>query len=98
LRQNRWRVDDVAHVLRVGLIGGGMPAPQAVDLVTRHIDEWPLIESALVAQAVIMAALAGSQDDPVGKGVAAGVESAGASPASTATAQRSGSRRGKSTK
>lgn len=98
LRTNRWRVDDLAHVIRVGLIGGGMPTPQAVDLVTRHIDEWPLVESALVAQAVMLAALVGSQDDPAGKEAAAGAGSAGASPASTGTARRSGSRRGKSTK
>lgn len=98
LRQNRWRVDDLAHILRVGLIGGGMAAPQAVDLVTRHIDEWPLVESALVAQAVLVAALVGAPDDPVGKGQAAGAESAGVSPASSGTAQPAASRRRKSTK
>lgn len=98
LRTNRWRVDDLAHVIRVGLVGGGMPTPQAVDLVTRHIDEWPLVESALVAQAVMLAALVGSQDDPAGKQAAAGAESAGASPASSGTARPAASRRRKSTK
>lgn len=98
LRLNRWKVDDLAHVLRTGLIGGGMPAPQAVDLVTRHIDEWPLVESALVAQAVMLAALVGSQDDPAGKAAAAGADSAGASPASSGTARPAASRRRKSTK
>lgn len=98
LRLNRWKVDDLAHVLRVGLIGGGMPAPQAVDLVTRHIDEWPLIESAMVAQAVLLAALVGSEADPAGKGQAVAAESAGASPASSEAARPAASRRRKSTK
>lgn len=98
LRLNRWRVDDLAHVLRVGLVGGGMSAPAAVDLVTRHIDEWPLVESALVAQAVLLAALVGSEADPAGKGQADAAESAGASPASSGTARPAASRRRKSTK
>jgi hypothetical protein len=98
LRLNRWKVDDLAHVLRVGLIGGGMSAPSAVDLVTRHIDEWPLVESAMVAQAVLLAALVGSEADPAGKGQAAEAVSAGASPASSETARPAASRRRKSTK
>jgi Phage tail tube protein, GTA-gp10 len=63
LGQGHWRVDDVRETLRIGLIGGGMKPPDALRLVRRYVDERPLTESVLPAQAVLMVALYGEQED-----------------------------------
>jgi len=98
LNGRRWHVSDVYQVLRLGLIGGGMPVAEAAAFVTRHLDEWSLIESAGIALSVMVAALVGDPGDPVGKEEAGEAPSASASPASTETAPRSASRRSKSAK
>jgi hypothetical protein len=58
---------DVREVIRLGLIGGGTPIAQVPALVARYVDERPLAESTVVAHAVLIAALVGVPDDPVGK-------------------------------
>lgn len=92
----KWRVDEIRHVIRIGLIGGGLSPLEAVTLVDRHIDDWPWTENVAIALQVLNEALAGNPADPPGK-AEAGTPSGGASPASSATAPRSGSRRRKST-
>lgn len=62
-----WRVDDVRETLRLGLVGGGMPPGDAYRLVVRYVDGRPLMESVQPAQAVLIAALVGSPEEPVGK-------------------------------
>lgn len=64
-----WRVDDIRETLRLGLIGGGMKPMEALILTKRYVDEQghSLIENAKAAQNVILAALVGVKDDPVGK-------------------------------
>ena len=49
---------EILETLRIGLIGGGMSAPNALALKRRYGDERPLEESRDVAYAVAMAALA----------------------------------------
>ena len=66
------RFDDIRETLRLGLIGGGVPASQALGLVAKYAGPTTLIESLTVAQAVISAALFGDPGDLVGK-IAAGV-------------------------
>jgi len=63
-----WRVDDVRETLRLGLIGGGMKPVEALILVKRYVDERPWMESVNPAQLVLMAALVGDPNEPVGKG------------------------------
>lgn len=69
LASRSWRVDDVREVLRLGLIGGGMKPLEALVLTKRYVDEYghSLIENATAAQNVLLAALVGVRDDPVGK-------------------------------
>lgn len=101
LRTGRWRLDDVIEPLRLGLIGAGeMPASEAGPLLTKLIDQHPLVAFKLPALEVMSNALLGEEDDPVGEqeGATAPAPESGASPASTATAPSSGSRRRKSTK
>jgi len=92
LTQNRWMVDDVIQPIRLGLEGGGMSKEDARKLVKKFVEDRPLTESVLTAQAILMAALYGAQDDPVGESPAGGEngkagnlsrEESGASPAST---------------
>lgn len=63
LGQGTWRVDDVRETLRVALIGGGMKPDDALRLVRLYVDERPLTESVLPAQAVLMMALYGNAED-----------------------------------
>ena len=82
LTSGAWRVDDVVEVLRLGLIGAGMPASQAGPLVAKACAQVPLLQLRTPASAVLSAALAGDAKDMPGK--PAGVSPpAGSSPAST---------------
>lgn len=64
-----WRVDDIIQTLRLGLIGGGMKPTEALLLTRRYVEnqQMSLLENAKAAQNVILAALVGVKDDPVGK-------------------------------
>lgn len=65
--------DEIREVLRLGLIGGGMtPIDQVPGLLARYFDDRPLHESADVAMVVLLAAMTGPKDDPVGKKPEAG--------------------------
>jgi hypothetical protein len=91
LSSGRWRIDDVRETIRLGLIGGGMAPGDAYRLTVRYVDERPWLENVRPAQAVLMAALVGAPDEPVGKAEAAEAETeattdASPSPQSTETA------------
>lgn len=88
LSDGRWRINDVRETMRLGLIGGGMAPAEAHKLTVRYVDERPWLESLPAAQAVLMAALVGAPEEPVGKDQAAeaetGATDASPSPPSTA--------------
>ena len=58
---------DAREVIRLGLIGGGMKADRALVLVKRYVENKPFYPSMLLAQAILMTALIGPPEDPVGK-------------------------------
>jgi hypothetical protein len=59
-----WRVEDVRHTLRLGLIGGGMPASDAIKLVKRYVDDRPAwAENAKIAQGVLAMAIFGPAEE-----------------------------------
>lgn len=60
-------VDDIRETIRLGLVGGGMPAAKALKLVERYVDDMPRKPNHIHAQAILDAALVGVPDDPVGK-------------------------------
>ena len=72
LRSGQWYVDDVIQPIRLGLEGGGIDKDEARRLVQKHVEDRPLAESVLIAQAVLAAFLFGDDegDDPVGESVA----------------------------
>jgi hypothetical protein len=78
-----WRTQHVREVLRIGLIGGGAKPEEALALVKRYVDQSPWTANKHIARAVLLAALVGARDEPVGKGQRARRPSASPSPAST---------------
>lgn len=71
LSSGAWLVDDLIQTHRLGLIGGGMKPVDAVALVRRYVEERPLLESVLSAQAILHALLVGVPDESLGKAEAA---------------------------
>lgn len=65
-----WRVDDVRETIRLGLIGGGLTPSDAFLLVASYVDARPLHENVGIAASILMHAIVGDPDDPVGKPVA----------------------------
>jgi len=64
-----WRIDQIRETIRLGLIGGGMAPTAAHLLVSTYIDATSrdLLHSKEVATEILMKALVGDPDDPVGK-------------------------------
>jgi len=102
LVEGSWTVQDVRETIRLGLIGAGMSAPDALKLTRQYVDERPWAESVPVARSILLAAAVGVPDDPVGKLMAeeaeTGQATASSAPPSTAPQRPLGSRRGKRTK
>jgi Phage tail tube protein, GTA-gp10 len=103
LQSADWRVDWPIHVVRHALIGGGMGEAEARKLVAGLSETVPLLDFVRPAILALAGALIGVPDDPVGEVGDEGKPpretpaSGGASPASTATARKPASRRGRST-
>ncbi|TMI98480.1 MAG: gene transfer agent family protein [Alphaproteobacteria bacterium] len=110
LSDNSWTLQDVRETIRLGLIGGGMPPPDALKLVRRYLDdpdaqEWqPWAHSVPIARAVLFAAAVGVPSDPLGEAKGERTETeepktgSSSAPGSTASPRRSASRRAKRTK
>ncbi|WP_375458888.1 gene transfer agent family protein [uncultured Enterovirga sp.] len=79
LANRTWRIDDARETIRLGLIGGGMEPIAALERVLNYVDARPPMESLQTAQAVLIAAIIGVPDDPVGQGKAEGEATAGSS-------------------
>lgn len=62
--KNRWgedrlKVSEVRDVIRIGLIGGGMPAADAMKLVVKHYDDVPFSENMLLVGRILFVSLYG---------------------------------------
>jgi len=67
LVSGRWRMGDIANVIRLGLIGGGHEPVKALKLVRAYVQDRPPLESLVLAQLVLGAAVAGAPEEDVGK-------------------------------
>ncbi len=65
----QWTAVELFEVIRIGLIGGGMPPAEAHKLVGGAFDRYALIGFKVPAQAILGHALYGPPDDPVGEAV-----------------------------
>lgn len=89
LRAGTWRVQDVQETFRISLIGAGEDAKKAKALVDEYIVPGKIQGHVLMAWAIIINALQGDENDPVGKeqaDPAAPTATASAPQPSTATA------------
>lgn len=62
----QWAVMDLCHIIRLGLIGGGMPLVQAEELTTRHCTPPYCGEgrAETLARHILAAAMVGFEDLP----------------------------------
>lgn len=67
----RWRVKQIGHVIRLGLIGGGMEPAKALTMVRDYVEARPPMENVMLARGVLNVALQGAPDDPPGEAAAA---------------------------
>lgn len=63
-----WYVRDLTETIRLGLIGGGATPVAALKLVSRYVEQRPLLESQPVAELILSAALIGVPSDPLAAG------------------------------
>lgn len=68
LIHRKWRADDLYEVVRLGLIGGGMSAVDALKLARSYVQDRPLLESVPVALEIVSASLFGPADEAVSEG------------------------------
>lgn len=57
-------IEEIVHIVAMGLVGAGMERAAAMRLVMDVIDDVPLARARLVAHAVLQAALVGVEDEP----------------------------------
>lgn len=92
LGSGRWRVADIQQTLRLGLIGAGETVGRAAILIERNAGPAQLLEWKEHARSILLAAIAGIEDEPVpadGGGEAPSGEAEGE--ATGSPAQKSGS-------
>lgn len=65
LGTGRWRVADIQQTLRLGLIGAGETVGRAAILIERNAGPGQLIEWKEHARSILLAAIAGIEDEPV---------------------------------
>lgn len=67
LQLGSWRLEHVTETIRIGLIGGGMDDKAARRLTDDNVRPGNIVPHVLTALAVLLSALQGDPDDPVGK-------------------------------
>jgi hypothetical protein len=67
-------VADIRETIRLGLIGGGASAGEAMKLTRQYVDAFPLFHNTNLAVQILSAALQGVPDEQVGKSEAAEAE------------------------
>jgi len=60
-------VEDISHTIRLGLIGGGMEPPKALQMVRDYVESRPPIENRMLAYGILAIAWHGPEDENVGK-------------------------------
>lgn len=67
LQDDTWRVGDISHTIRLGLVGGGMKMTDALLKVRRFVEARPPTENLLFAQIILSAACVGAPEERVGE-------------------------------
>lgn len=67
LTRGSWRVQDISHVIRLGLIGGGTEPAKALKLVRDYVEARPPLENVMLARGILMVAVQGVPDEAPGE-------------------------------
>lgn len=67
LNSDDWQVEQIANVIRLGLIGAGMPAVEALKKVRAYVELAPPMENLTLARAVLLCGIFGAPEEKVGK-------------------------------
>lgn len=67
LAGKHWRVQDISHSIRLGLIGGGLEPAKALALVANYVEARPPTENLMLAYAIVAAGVQGAPDEPLKK-------------------------------
>lgn len=71
LQNKLCNVGEIAHVMRLGLVGGGLEPVKALGLVREYVEKRPPAESLLHATAILQVALHGAPEEKLGESDAA---------------------------
>jgi hypothetical protein len=74
LYDESWKIGDISHTIRVGLIGGGKKPTEALTLVRQYVEKRPPMENIIFAKAILEAGLVGAPEERVGEPAAANPE------------------------
>lgn len=58
-----WKVQEISHIIRLGLIGGGTAPDAALKLVRAYVEARPPIENVQFAYAILAAGVMGAPDE-----------------------------------
>lgn len=67
LSNGKWRVQEISHTIRLGLIGGGTEPSRALELIRTYVEERPPAESLVFARGILGVAIQGAPDEKPGE-------------------------------
>jgi hypothetical protein len=67
LTRGTWKVGDISHTIRLGLIGGGTAPSDALKLTQRYVESRPPLENVMLARGILGVALQGASDEVPGE-------------------------------
>lgn len=67
LAGKHWRIGDISHTIRLGLIGGGQKPEDALKLVRNYVESRPPAENVMLAYAILAAGVQGAPDEAPGE-------------------------------
>lgn len=67
LTTGQWKVEDISHTIRLGLIGGGTDPAKALSLVRDYVESRPPMENVMLARGILGVALQGAPDETPGE-------------------------------
>jgi hypothetical protein len=67
LSTGQWKMHDISHTIRLGLIGGGLEPAKALSLVRDYVESRPPMENVMLARGILGIALQGAPDEKPGE-------------------------------
>ena len=71
LSTTKWKIQEISHVIRCGLIGGGIEPAKALTLVQTYVEKRPPMENLVFAKGILSVGVHGAPDEKPGEADAA---------------------------